>query len=269
MRSLLFVPGSRPDRIAKALGAGADAVCVDLEDAVPPGAKGEARSAVKAALADTPGFGIRINNPLTEYGRADLKAFAGTKLPFVMIPKADSPADIAAVVEAFGTAECPPLIPIIESAEGLKNAWDTAATPGVSRVMFGGGDLSAELGVALAWEPLLFARSLIVAAAARAGVETLDVPWLDVSDEAGLTAESQRAKALGYTAKACIHPAQVAAVNAAFSPGEAEIAEAQDIIAALKSAGGGAALHKGKLIEKPLALGAERVLQRARTAGLI
>lgn len=268
MRSLLFVPGSRPDRIAKALQAGADAVCVDLEDAVAPDRKAEARSAVAEILAETGGFGVRVNAVSTEWGEADCAAIRDLSPDFVMIPKADRPVDVAAVRSLFGEADAPPLLPIIESAEGLKNAWDTAMEAGILAVMFGGGDLSADLGVSMDWEPLLFARSQVVAAAARARVWAMDVPFIDVANEDGLVAETARARALGYRAKACIHPRQVAAVNAGFTPSQDEIDSARAVLDAFRAAAGGVALHNGKLIEKPIVLAAERVLDAARAAGL-
>lgn len=268
MRSLLFVPGSRPDRIAKALEAGADAVCVDLEDAVLPDSKAEARQSVVDALEAGGGFGVRVNPLSTEWGEADCAAISALKPDFVMIPKADRPVDVSAIRGLLGGEAAPPLLPIVESAEGLRNAWDTAIEPGVFAVMFGGGDLSADLGVSMDWEPLLFARSQVVAAAARARVWAMDVPYVDVSDDAGLVAETARSRALGYRAKACIHPRQVEAVNAGFTPDEREIATAREILEAWAAADGGVALHKGKLIEKPIILGAQRVIDAAYAAGL-
>ena len=264
MRSLLFVPGSRPDRFAKALAAGADPVCVDLEDAVAPDGKADAREAVVGALRAGDRVGVRVNSVRTEDGSADLTALAGAPPPaFVMIPKSEDPGDIAAAIHAVDV----PVIALVETAEGLRNAWDIAAAEGVSAVMFGGGDYAAELGIAMEFEALLFARSQIVAAAARARVPAIDVPWLDVSDPAGLKRETERVKALGYKAKACIHPAQLEIVNAVFTPSPDEIASAKAILQALEEAQGGAALLNGKLIEKPVALGARRTLEAARSAG--
>ncbi|TGY90184.1 CoA ester lyase [Marinicauda algicola] len=265
MRSLLFVPGSRPDRFAKALAAGADAVCVDLEDAVAPDGKADAREAVVGALIAGDRVGVRVNSVRTDDGKADLDALSTAPAPvFVMVPKAETPGDIAAVRAGIDA----PVIALVETAEGLRNAWDIAAAEGVSAVMFGGGDYAAELGIAMDFEALLFARSQIVAAAARARVPAIDVPWLDVSDPAGLKREAERVKALGYRAKACIHPTQLETVNAVFTPTPDEIARAQAILQALENAQGGAALLNGKLIEKPVALGARRTLEAARSAGL-
>jgi len=268
MRSLLFVPGSRPERIAKALQAGADAVVVDLEDAVAPHAKDAAREAVLAELDADRRFAVRVNPLETEWGREDADALAGhDHAPaFVMLPKAESAGQIEVLAAALGDQAGAGIIPIIESAAGLKTAWDICAADGVKAVLFGGGDMAADLGVAMAWEPLFFARSQVIAACAAADVPAIDVPYLDVKNEAGLSAETERVKQLGYQAKACIHPAQVQPVNAVFTPSETDIAEAERVIAALEDAGGGAALLDGKLIEAPIIRRARRVLEPARAA---
>ncbi|MGJ3231681.1 MAG: HpcH/HpaI aldolase/citrate lyase family protein [Oceanicaulis sp.] len=268
MRSLLFVPGSRPDRIAKALEAGADAVCVDLEDAVAPDAKDQARQAVLSELSEDGRFAVRVNPLETEWGREDADALAGhtSRAAFVMLPKAESAGQIDILSAALGPAGDGGIVPIIESAAALPNAYAIAAAQGVKAVLFGGGDMAADLGVAMDFEPLLFARAQVVAACAAANVPAIDVPWLDVKDEAGLLKETERVKALGFTAKACIHPAQVSAVNHVFTPGEDEISHAERVIAALDQAGGGAALLDGKLIEAPIIRRARRVLETARQA---
>jgi citrate lyase subunit beta/citryl-CoA lyase/(S)-citramalyl-CoA lyase len=139
-RSLLFVPGSRPDRFDKAGGAGADAVCIDLEDAVAPDGKDAARSATVAALDGR--FGVRVNALGSAEGAADLEGLARAVPVFVMIPKAASADDVAAV----RTTTSAPLWPIVESAEGLYAAWEIAAAPGVQGVLFGGADYAADLG---------------------------------------------------------------------------------------------------------------------------
>ena len=268
MRSLLFVPGSRPERIAKALDAGADAVVVDLEDAVAPQAKASAREAVLTELNAARRFAVRVNALETEWGRDDVDALAGhTHQPsFVMLPKAETEGQIDVLAAALGDQMGAGIVPIIESARGLQNAWEICAAEGVIAVLFGGGDMAADLGVAMDFEPLFFARSQVVAACAAASVPAMDVPYLDVKDEAGLIAETQRVKALGYQAKACIHPAQIQAVNAAFTPSQADISHAERVIAALDEAGGGAALLDGKLIEAPIIRRARRVLEAARSA---
>lgn len=262
-RSLLFVPGNRPERFEKALSAGAEAVCIDLEDAVAPDAKGDARAAVRAFLAQgaRPGLGVRVNGPTSEHLDADCRALSGLPLAFVMVPKVEAPGQVASLRIRLGDEI--PLWPIIESPEGLRQAWDIAAVQGVGGVLFGAADYSAEVGCTLEWDALLYARGALAAAAARAGVELLDVPYLDIGDEAGLADSTRRAKALGFTGRACIHPGQVTAVNAAYTPHPAEVDRAGRVVAAFEAAAGGAALLDGKLIELPVVRAARRTLERA------
>jgi citrate lyase subunit beta/citryl-CoA lyase/(S)-citramalyl-CoA lyase len=275
-RSLLFVPGDRPDRYAKAKAGGADAVCVDLEDAVAPLQKTTARAAVAegwlaADDAVSPLRGIRINALSTHAGFEDVALMGKTlnAAAFVMIPKVQHRHELDILRTALGQAspsvhgQCPGLWPIIESACGLEAAYAIAAAPGVAGVLFGGADFSADIGSTMDWEALSYARGRLAAACGAAGVQLLDVPYLDVRDAEGLKASTMRAKALGFTGRACIHPDQIASVNAVFSPTVDEIAKARRIIAALHEANGAAALLDGKLIERPVILAAQRVLDRA------
>ncbi|WP_397421872.1 HpcH/HpaI aldolase/citrate lyase family protein [Phenylobacterium sp.] len=261
-RSLLFVPGNRPERFEKALGAGADAVCFDLEDAVAPEAKDAARAAVIDFLSrgGRAGLGVRINGPASEHLDADCRALSGLPVAFVMIPKVESPGQVASLSLRLGDAR--PLWPIIESPEGLRQAWDIASAVGVGGVLFGAADYSAEVGCTLEWDALLYARGALAAAAARAGVELLDVPYLDIADETGLADSTGRAKALGFTGRACIHPGQVEIVNTAYTPAAAEVDRARRIVSAFDASNGGAALLEGKLIELPVVRAARRTLER-------
>ena len=144
---------------------------------------------------------------------------------------------------------CPELIPLIETPRGLRQALEIASAPKIAAVMFGGADFSGELGVALAWEPLLAARSALLLACAEAKVPAIDVPCIELDNLAGLEAECARARALGFAAKAAIHPAQVTAIEAAFTPTLAEVAEAEEAIAAYLAAGERAIRFKGKMLE--------------------
>jgi (S)-citramalyl-CoA lyase len=266
-RSLLFVPGARPERFEKALSAGADAICIDLEDAVPPEQKQQARiKAIEFISRERdggPAVGLRLNGLRTREGIGDLAILSASEArpDFIMVPKAAHAEELAIVAAVLGPAAR--LFPIVESAEGLKNVWDICAAAQVEAVLFGGADFSADLGAALSWEAMLHVRSVLAAACARAGVALFDVPHLDVEDDAGLTESTLRAKALGFTARACIHPRQVAGVNAAFTPTPEEIDRARRVIAALEDAQGAAALLDGKLVELPVIRAAERVLARA------
>ena len=183
-RSLLFVPAVRPDRFPKALATGADAVCIDLEDGVAPAAKGTARAQALALLAGRgPGsaeVSLRINDAKTELGRADLAALvaSATRPDALMLPKVAGAGEVRAVGAALARGGgALPLIVQIETAAGLLAAAEIAqASPDVSAVLFGAIDLSADLGCAVEWEALLYARSRVVLAAGAAGVGTLDSP---------------------------------------------------------------------------------------------
>jgi (S)-citramalyl-CoA lyase len=249
--SLLFVPGDRPDRIGKARASAADLVCVDLEDAVADGAKEQARDgAVTLAGEGDPRLVIRINRVASRHGIADLHALAERPPATVLIPMCEEVAELRIVRAALGEEVA--LVPLVETVAGLNNAGAIAAAPGVSAIMFGGGDLSAELGVALAWEPLLTARSLLVMAAAAARVPAIDVPFVGLDDAAGLEEECRRARALGFRAKAAIHPAQLGAIHDAFRPTDTEREEARAALRAFGEGGGGAVRWNGRLLEAPM-----------------
>ncbi|MFN3945136.1 MAG: HpcH/HpaI aldolase/citrate lyase family protein [Allosphingosinicella sp.] len=254
LSSILFVPGSRPDRFGKALASGADLVCIDLEDAVADGDKDAAReAALDAIAAGDARLALRINGLATAHGLRDLLALreAERRPAFLFLPMVDDASHPRIARSVLGT-DAPPLVPLIETAAALRRAEEIADEPGVSALMFGGGDLAAELGVELAWEPLAAARGRFVLAAAGRGLALIDVPFVHIGDTAGLEREARQARRLGFTAKAAIHPEQVAPIRRAFAPSEEEVAEARDAIAAWRAAGGGAARHKGRMLEAPL-----------------
>lgn len=270
-RSLLFVPGNRPERFAKAEASGADLVCIDLEDAVPPAERVAARKAVAEHLRGLGAghrTGVRVSRLVVADGLRDVLALAearGTAAEpaFVMLAKTESAREVEILAaHLHGVA----LIALIESARGIQAAAAIAAAhPQLHSLMLGGVDLAAELGARFAWEPLLHARGTLACAAASAGLACIDVPWLDVADEAGLAAETQRVAALGFTAKACIHPRQLQTVHAALAPSAGEIDQARRIVAAAGSAGADAAavLLDGRLVDRPVVLAAQRLLARA------
>lgn len=166
LTSLLFVPGSAPARFAKALASDADMVCIDLEDAVAADAKDAARAAAIAAIG--PRVAIRVNAVETAAGKADLAALAAASArpDMVLLPKVETAAEVAV---ARGALLGTDLVPLIESARGLRLAHEIGAAPGVVAMMFGGGDLAGELGVALAWEPLAVARGAVHPRLRRSG----------------------------------------------------------------------------------------------------
>ncbi|GBF57966.1 (3S)-malyl-CoA thioesterase [Candidatus Phycosocius bacilliformis] len=274
-RSLLFVPGSRPDRFDKALAAGADAVCIDLEDAVPPQDKADARAGVMAYLTGRErgqacAIGVRMNGLDTLDGLKDILALAeaGVKPDYLMVPKAASGPALANLVHLLDLAgsgqERVGLWAVVESVGGLKNAAEIAEICGSSGgILFGGADFSLAIGTGMDWEALFHARTTLATEARVANGSLMDVPYLNVKDEGGLRAECVRVKALGFDGKACIHPSQVAIVNEVFSPSEAELDWAKRVIDAGKSQDGRAILLDGKLLDIPVYLRAERVLSKA------
>lgn len=265
-RCLMFVPGSRPERYAKAVATGADQICIDLEDAVAPGDKETARASLFAYLADKPEsrgeIGLRINPLSTELGQADLKALAASGLSpaFVMLPKVETAAELQqadAALAAIDTA----FIAQIETPKGLLDARALAtAIPRLQALMFGGFDYIVALRGRAGWESFLHPRVTLATIAAEAGIGCLDVPYLDIKDEAGLVAETDRVIDLGFTAKAAIHPAQVEAIQSRYLPTAAEYERAQRVIAALAESGGEAIQLDGKLVDRPIEIAAERAI---------
>ena len=267
-RSLLFVPGLRPDRFAKALDAGADIVCVDLEDAVAQDRKAEARSLTFPLFANSTHPHVeqmlRINALSTAEGLKDLQAIIEADSPpaAIMVPKIRSAEEVQLLDHLLiGRAEIVRYCVIIETNQGLERASEIArASPRIDSMIIGAVDLSADLRCAKTWEALLYARSRIVHAGAGAGIDVLDVPYLSLHDEAGLRAEAMASAGLGFTGKASIHPNQLPAIHAAFSPDEKAIARARKIIAAFEKDKTGLFVVDGELIELPVVRSMYRVL---------
>jgi (S)-citramalyl-CoA lyase len=265
-QSLLFVPGHRPDRFGKAAAAGAGLTVIDLEDAVPAADKPAARSAALAQFGEAgaalPAWGLRINPVTTAAGIADLAVLgeAAVLPPVLLIPMVENPIELKIVANALGS-RAPGLVPLIETPAGLRVAHQIGKAPCVIALMFGGGDFSAELGVALAWEPLVAARSQLVMAAAEARVPAIDVPFIMLDDQDGLADEARRARQLGFAAKAAIHPAQLPAIHQAFQPTDAEVAEAREALAAYAAGGGQAIRFKGRMLEAPFIRRYQAVLE--------
>ena len=270
-RGLLFVPAVRPDRFPKALATGADAVCIDLEDGVAPGAKETAREQALALLAgrgpSAAEVSLRINDAKTALGRTDLAALveSDARPDALMLPKVAGADEIRAVDAALARGGgALPLIVQIETAAGLLAAAEiAAASPHVSAVFFGAIDLSADLGCAVEWEALLYARSRVVLAAGAAGVAALDSPFMDVPALDALAEETGRVRRLGFSGKAAIHPTQVPVIQKAFAPSAAETAWARKIVAEYERQQGGVLLVEGQLIELPVVRSARRTLRIA------
>lgn len=270
---LLFFPGTRPELAAKAAASGAGRVCVDLEDSVAPASKAEARASALELLDTYDGpatLVVRINHPSTPEGRRDVESIAGLgggpRRVSVMVPKTESARDLAAVAEELADGlDALSTIPVIETARGVAGVEDITAAPGVSALLFGGLDLSVDLGCTLEWESLLYARSRCVLAARLAGIEPIDTPWPDLDDTDGLRREAERARRLGFTAKAAIHPSQVAIIRDAFAPTEVEIERARRIVDAYEREGSGVFRLGDAMVDRPVVDAARRLLDRSST----
>jgi citrate lyase subunit beta/citryl-CoA lyase len=265
-RTYLFVPGNRPERFAKALACGADVIVLDLEDAVAPTAKGQARDAIaqwsrQAAEADRERIVVRINDAQSDAFAVDLQLLRDAHLSHVMLPKAESPAQIQAVSASVPHAR---VLALIESACGIANVQQVAGAEGVSRLVFGTLDyaLDLDLDIADSSEALVHAASALAIASRVAGLAAPvagATPQLD--DEQRLLADLAWSRRHGFGAKLCIHPRQVASVHAALAPSAQAIDWARRVLAA-ESASPGAAQLDGRMIDRPVVLQAQRTLQR-------
>lgn len=261
-RSYLFVPGDRPERIAKALASGADAVVVDLEDAVAPANKNSARDAVAGALDAGQPIVLRINGADTAWFDDDARLAAHPAVAAVMLPKAAAPEAVAAL-RAHGGGK--PVLALVESAAGLANVAALAATPGVARLVFGSIDFQLDLDIADDDLALLAFRSQLVLASRVANLPApVDGVTTALDDAARIELEARRARSLGFGAKLCIHPRQVAIVNGAFSPAAAELAWAQRVVDAAAAAGGAAVAVDGKMVDASVLSRARRLLAARR-----
>ncbi|MBR8742099.1 CoA ester lyase [Nocardiopsis sp. MG754419] len=274
----LYVPGDRPERFTKAIDSGADAVILDLEDAVLPAAKEAALDNVVAFLRERESderrvqVHVRMNAPRGERGAADAAALATVRPDGVRVPKVESPEDVDAVVAMVG--EGVPVDCLLESALGVENAAVIAAHPAVRSLALGEADLTAELSLrgdgAFSW-----LRTRIVVASAAAGLAAPGMAaYVDVRDTEGLYASCLRGRELGMFGRSAIHPRQVPVIRRAFRPTEEEVARAREIAEAAEGAsaestrGGGAiALADGRFIDAPVVTAALRTLALAESIG--
>lgn len=273
LRSLLFVPGDRPDRMEKALKAGADALILDLEDAVVPERRPEARRTVCRFLANHPSapLWVRINPIETPDAEADLQAILRLRLNGIVLPKAQGGEwvqELARRLTEGGNATAQ-IIPIATEAPGA--LFGLGTYQGVRRlaaIAWGAEDLSAALGAAAAREPdgrftppYELARSLCLFGAGAAGVPAIDTIYPDFRDLDGLAAYAARARRDGFAGMMAIHPGQVPAINAAFNPTAEEIAHARSVVAAFEANPGVGALSlDGRMIDRPHLVQAQRIL---------
>lgn len=270
--TFLFVPGNRPERFAKALASGAGMVIVDWEDAVGPADKAAARAQLPVALAafsepERARLALRINAAGTPWHADDLVALRDLVrqgLRAVVVPKAEDVALLAPVAAAVGADAA--LLPLIESAAGLDAVRDIAAAPQVARLMFGHIDFQADLGLLCGphEEELVPVRLAIVLASRRAGLPPpVDGVTTETQDMALLQAHAVRALRGGFGGKLCIHPAQVAAVHAAFAPTAEQLDWARRVEAGFEAAQGGVFSVDGRMVDAPVVALARQLLRRA------
>lgn len=281
MRSKLFVPGARPELFDKALGSAADAIAIDLEDAVAESRKDEARAAVAGLLrsseaqASTKSIIVRVNALATAHFSADVRVLASPSLALVNLPKVESAAEVdsamAAIDRAFVDAGLRPTLRVlanIESPKGLRNAAAIAEHPRVAGLQLGYADLFGPFGIERRDPRHVYSVMFAIRmAAAEAGVFAYDGAFPDIKDTDGFRAEAGMARRLGFLGKSCIHPSQVALANEVFRPGEAEIQQAQRLLdAAREAAGNGAGvfLLDGRMIDTPDIRRAEVVVASGR-----
>ena len=272
LRSLLFVPGTSANRFAKAAASGADAVFLDLEDAVEAGRKTEARGLVRDWLAATPAGQasrfVRINAPGSPWIDGDLAWLAGIvdHVDGLVLPKIESPADVERVANA---APGRGLMPMIETSRGVLRAAEIAsADANILALVLGAEDLTAELGIprTIDGEELLLARSQVVLAAASIGTDAIDAVFVDLKSPDALRRDAARARALGFRGKAAIHPDQIAIINDVFSPTADEIANARRVIdadTAARADGQGAFRLDDRMVDAPVVVRAKRILALA------
>ncbi len=275
MRSKLFVPGVRPELFGKALASAADAISIDLEDAVPEGRKAEARAAVRAFLFSPEAAAsgkliiVRVNGLGSGHFEADVQAVAGPALSLINLPKPESARDVLAAVQVLERLSADvKLLANIETPRALRCAAEIAsAHPRVWGLQLGLGDLFEPYGIDRRVSANVHAAMFAVSmAAAEAGVFACDGAFADLTDEAGFRAEAQMSKALGFIGKSCIHPSQLAAANEIYQPDAAQVAHAQRVVAAAEAAealGRGAFVVDGKMIDPPFLLRARHLLAAA------
>jgi len=276
LRSLLFVPGDRPDRMAKAVASGADAVILDLEDSVAPGAKGEARRQVAAFLhanATAP-LWVRINPLDTTDCERDLAAVLPAHPDGIVLPKAEGGASVAELTRrltAAGNAMSHILAIATETPAAIFQLGTYGGAKRLAGLTWGAEDLPAAIGATASREadgsytpPYQLARSLCLFGAAAAGVAPIETVYPDFRDLDGLAAYAARARRDGFTGMMAIHPAQVPVINTAFTPSEAEVAHARAVVAAFaENPGAGALSLDGRMIDRPHLVQAQRILAAA------
>lgn len=259
--SYLFVPGNRPERFDKACSSGADAVIIDLEDAVPAAEKPAARAAVGQWLTPERSVLVRINGQDTEWFFADLELCRSAGVAGILLPKAEQ-TDAALLVENICKGK--PLHLLIETAKGFANLDQLAGGPRVQRLIFGSIDFQLDLGIEGDDEELLYFRSHMVLASRIAGIQSpVDGVCTAIDDVKQLRDHTLRSRRLGFGGKLCIHPRQVTLVNECFAPSSAEVTWARRVLEAASAAHGAAVAVDGRMVDRPVILKAERLVSEA------
>jgi len=275
-RSFIFTPGLKPEMFPKALASGADMVCIELEDGIAPQDKAEARvCALKLFEEPQADDGVerivRINSIRERFGIDDVQAVLETNTPppSLMMPKVRTPDEVKILDQLLTErGHLTQLHVIIETNEGLEAAHDIAhSSPRIEALFFGGIDMAAELRCKNGWDQMLYARSRVVHAAASAGLDVIDVPYLDLADLDGMKILAQQAKDLGFAGKGSIHPKQIVPLNKIFTPSDEEISRARRIIKTFEDAETGLVVIDGKLIEKPVMREMYRIVSIAEKLG--
>ncbi len=267
-RSYLFVPGNRPDRFDKACAAGAGAVIIDLEDAVPAADKSKARMAVEAWVSPAHPVVLRINGVSTNWFRDDVTCCRMPGIQAVMLPKTEGVDHLRRVEELLG--QTVPILPLIETALGFAAALEIARDRAVERLVFGALDFQIDVGIPGDQQELLYFRSQLVLISRLAGIQApVDGITTAIDNPEELRADTLRARRLGFGAKLCIHPRQIPVVNDCFRPTAEEISWAQRVVEAAAAANGAAVALSGQMVDRPVIVKAQRILDEAgkTTAG--
>ncbi|MCR9112032.1 MAG: CoA ester lyase [Rhodobacteraceae bacterium] len=276
-RSFIFTPGLRPDMFPKALVSGADIVCVELEDGIAPKDKPQARAHALALFEERQADDgveriVRINSMRERAGIEDVNAILGTATPppALMMPKVRTPDEVVMLDQLLGEAgQATRLHVIIETNEGLEAVFEIArCSDRIDAMFFGGVDMAAELRCVNSYEGLYHARARVVHASAAAGLDVIDVPFLDLDDPEGMRIEAEKVRDMGFAGKGSVHPRQIAALNEVFTPSPDKIARARRVITEFEAADTGLVVIDGKLIEKPVLRDMYRIVAIADRMGL-
>jgi len=266
LRSWLFTPATKPDRFGKAAEAGADALIIDLEDSVALLAKEQARRAALENLERKPQkilCALRSNTLRSRAGLDDLQSLLSSSAQpdYLILPKCESAGEIEMVAALLREAgKSTEIVVSIETAKGIDALTEITRVQAPAALLFGAGDMAADLGAEVSWEPLLWSRSRVVQAAAAAGIVAIDSPYFDIANSDGLRRETKASGSLGFSAKCAIHPAHIAIINEVMTPQAEEIAKAREILAASRN---GAASVRGQMVDEAVARTARVVLERA------